>query len=82
MSRALKLYVKSPWYVVIDRAVNALLGGSFYETLSSRAHRSDVKNHPYWGWTAAAINTLFFWQPDHCKVQWEYEQTHTYRKPE
>ena len=57
-----------------DRAVNVLIGGTFRETLSARAHRMDVKNHPYWGWTASAINKLFFWQEDHCKAQWEYEQ--------
>ena len=60
----------------LDRAVNVLLGGTFRETLSARAHRSDVKDHPYWGWTASFINTLFFWQPDHCRKQWEREQAH------
>ena len=60
----------------LDRAVNVLIGGTFRETLSARAHRSDVKDHPYWGWTAAAINALFFWQPDHCRKQWEREQAH------
>jgi len=64
----------------LDRAVNVLLGGTFRETLSARAHRSDVKDHPYWGWTAAAINMLFFWQPDHCRKQWEHEQVHPFKK--
>lgn len=64
--------------VWMDRLVNALIGGSFTETLSARAHRSDAKDHPYWGWTARAIDTLFFWQADHCKAQWEYEQAHPY----
>lgn len=58
----------------LDRVVNLLLGGSFNETLSSRAHRMDVKDHPYWGWTARAINALFFWEPDHCREQWKREQ--------
>ena len=48
--------------VLLDRAINALLGGSFHETLSARAHRLDVRDHPYWGWTARFINALFFWQ--------------------
>lgn len=63
----------------IDRLVNALIGGSFAETLSARAHRSDAKDHPYWGWTAAVIDALFFWETDHCKSQWEYEQAHPYQ---
>ena len=66
--------------VLLDRAINALLGGSFHETLSARAHRLDVRDHPYWGWTARFINALFFWQDDHCKAQWEYEQQNPYRK--
>lgn len=73
MSRTLTLLV---W---LDRLVNVLIGGSFAETLSARAHRSDAKDHPYWGWTAAVINKLFFWQADHCKAQWEYEQAHPYQ---
>jgi hypothetical protein len=62
--------------VWIDRVVNRLTGGTFYETLSSRAYRMDVRNQPVWGWTAKAINMLFFWQPDHCRKQWEHEQVH------
>jgi hypothetical protein len=62
----------------LDRVVNALLGGSFYETLSARAYRMDEKNHPWWGWTASAINALFFWQPDHCRIQWQRELAHTF----
>jgi hypothetical protein len=38
----------------------------------------DVRNQPVWGWTAAFINMLFFWQPDHCRKQWEHEQAHPF----
>lgn len=58
----------------LDRVVNWMTGGSYYETLSARAHRADAKDQPYWGWTASFINLLFFWQKNHCKEQWEYEQ--------
>lgn len=58
----------------LDRCINVLLGGSFDETLSSRAHRMEVSGHPYWGWTARAIDWLFFWEPDHCRKQWERER--------
>ena len=58
----------------LDRCVNAVLGGSFGETLSARAHRMEVSGHPYWGWTARAIDWLFFWEPDHCRKQWERER--------
>lgn len=56
-----------------DRVVNVLLGGIYKETLSSRAHRMRVKQHPYWGWTADAIDWLFFWELDHCAAQWRRE---------
>ena len=54
MNQMLKLLV---W---IDRAANRLTGGTFYETLSSRAYRMDIRDQPVWGWTAAFINMLFF----------------------
>lgn len=60
----------------IDRVVNVLLGGIYKETLSSRAHRMRVKRHPYWGWTADAIDWIFlrvFDQFDHCAAQWRRE---------
>ena len=52
--------------LAIDQLANVLLGGYADETLSARAHRMRVKGHKYWGWTAGAINLLFFWQVDHC----------------
>lgn len=66
----------------LDRTINVLIGGSFNETLSARAHRMDVKDHPYWGWTAGFIDTLFFWQDGHCRKQWEYEQLRAQMPPE
>ena len=68
-----KLFDAPLW---LDRAVNVLLGGRFNETLSSVAHQMAVNHQPYWGWTAKAINVVFFWQPNHCKEQWEREQAH------
>lgn len=52
--------------IALDQLINALLGGGADETLSARAHRMRTKGHKYWGWTAGAINLLFFWQTDHC----------------
>lgn len=66
--------------VWLDRLINWMLGGSFYETLSARAHRADAKNQPYWGWTASFINLLFFWEEDHCRKQWEQEQIYPFKR--
>lgn len=52
--------------VGVDQLANALIGGSADETLSARAHRMRAKRQRWWGWTASAIDRLFFWQRDHC----------------
>lgn len=59
--------------IAIDQLANALLGGHADETLSARAHRMREKKHRYWGWTAGAIDRLFFWQAAHCKQSYESE---------
>ena len=48
--------------IAVDQLINAALGGYADETLSARAHRMRVKKQRYWGWTADAIDRLFFWQ--------------------
>lgn len=60
--------------IAFDQLLNTMIpGGMADETLSARAHRMREKKQPYWGWTASAINALFFWQQDHCKSSWEAE---------
>ena len=59
--------------VAFDQLLNALLRGDPDETLSSRAHRLRLKGHKYWGWTAGAIDRLFFWQPGHCEASYHAE---------
>ena len=61
--------------IAFDRLVNTLLMGSAGETLSARAHRMRVKGHRYWGWTANAIDKLFFWQKGHCLMAYEWERS-------
>ena len=61
--------------IALDRMVNAILGGSCDETLSARAWAMHLKGQPYWGWTYRAINTLFFWQHDHCQGAYLYERS-------
>lgn len=53
--------------IALDQLANALLAGQPDETLSSRAHRMRVKGHRWWGWTADAIDLLFFFDPHHCE---------------
>ena len=60
--------------IAIDQLANSLIpGGWADETLSSRAHRMRLKGQPVWGWTADAIDRLFFWQTAHCLESYESE---------
>ena len=60
--------------IAFDQLLNAMLGGMADETLSARAHRMREKGQRYWGWTANAIDALFFWQPGHCALAYEWER--------
>lgn len=52
--------------VALDQLLNALLGGWADETLSARAWRQrDTKRR--WAVLVRVINTLFFWQNNHCR---------------
>ncbi len=60
--------------IAADQLVNAALAGAPDETLSSRAHRMRAKGHRWWGWTAAFIDTLFFFDPGHCEKAYQSER--------
>lgn len=55
--------------LAFDQLLNAVLRGDPDESLSSRAHRMRTKGQRYWGWTANAIDLIFFLQrnPGHCE---------------
>ena len=57
--------------VAFDQFINALLCGTCDETLSSRAHRLKIERNRKW--PSIIINTIFFWQADHCKEAYESE---------
>lgn len=59
--------------IALDQVLNVLCGGMADETLSARAHRMREKGQRYWGWTADAIDLLFFWQAGHCRLSHEAE---------
>lgn len=50
--------------IAIDQVANTLAGGYADETLSARAHR--VAEEGGSAWPQRLINTLFFWDRDHC----------------
>ncbi len=56
--------------IALDQLANSMIPGGYAdETLSARAHRMRVKRQRVWGWTADALDTVFFWQrgPGHCE---------------
>lgn len=60
--------------IALDQLANALLAGAPDETLSSRAHRMRAKGQPVWGWTANAIDGLFYCiQRNHCEIAYQRE---------
>lgn len=52
--------------IAIDQLLNVVLLGSPDETLSSRAHRAYRDGKIFGQIFRPVINTLFFWQKDHC----------------
>lgn len=57
--------------VAIDQLINTLFGGYADETLSARAYRLSVERNRHWA--LRLINSIFFWQPNHCKTSYESE---------
>lgn len=52
--------------IAFDQQVNALLGGSPDETLSSRAFRAERRGRWFGRVFRPLIDMLFFWQDGHC----------------
>ena len=58
--------------LAIDQLLNAIFFGYADETLSARCHRNQFKSW-YWSLWREVINTIFFWQHDHCADAYESE---------
>lgn len=58
--------------VAFDQLANAVLGGWADETMSARCWRLRARR-PY-SVLRAAIDRLFFWQPNHCESAYESER--------
>lgn len=60
--------------IAVDQLLNTVFKGTPDETLSSRAYRL-YRNNKYWYSKIpyTVINTLFFWQDNHCKSSYKSE---------
>lgn len=55
----------------LSQLLNAVCGGHPNMTLSARAYLEREK--PCWAFIEKSINTLFFWQHDHCFWSWQQD---------
>lgn len=65
--------------IALDQLANTLLCGYADETMSARAWRHHVDGSRTW--PCRLIDTLFFWQKDHCKTAWESEMARAHLPP-
>lgn len=66
--------------LALDQLGNALIGGYEDETLSARAWRN--RHRRSWGAARKVIDTIFFWDGDHCRGAYEYERLRMGTAPE
>jgi hypothetical protein len=59
--------------VAISRLLNATLCGYSGEMLSARAYRLRNKSL-FWGITKEILDTVFWWQLEHCKGCYHFEE--------
>ena len=66
--------------IAIDQLVNAILAGWPDETLSSRAWRWEQDGVS--AWPRRMIDSLFFWEPNHCRESYRSEREGRQLPPE
>lgn len=66
LSMVLIWYIFNNVYVFLDVGVNTLIGGHRDETISSRCGKGKLAGKPVHTFLAKIIDTLFFWEEDHC----------------
>lgn len=61
--------------IAFDQSVNALFGGYADETISARTYRMSLYSN-YWMLLRRVIDTLFFFDKNHCYKSWisEFEK--------
>jgi hypothetical protein len=61
-------------FAVLSHGLNVLTGGSRFFTFSARTHYcSQVLKPKGWNYIEIVIDTVFFFQEGHCRVEYEYE---------
>lgn len=60
--------------IAFDQLCNALVGGYACETFSARCYRCRDESK-FWPIAMKVVNTIFFFQPEHCKQAYEAAKT-------
>ena len=66
--------------IAVDQLINTLFMGWPDETLSSRCWRWELEGIR--AWPRKLVDTLFFWQPNHCRSAYESERKRLQYPPE
>ena len=61
--------------IALDQLLNTVLLGFPDETLSSRAYRTEQEGYRLGGIIRPIIDTLLFFDPEHCRTSYETEMT-------
>lgn len=67
--------------IALTQLLNTLLGGWPDESTSSRLWRLHLQGSPAGTVLAALVDTLFFWQKDHCRKAYEAERSRYQQAP-
>lgn len=60
---------------MLSHVLNTLTGGSRFYTFSARTYYcSQMLRLKNWNYIEKAINTLFFWETEHCKTEFKREE--------
>jgi len=65
----------------VDELLNSLLFGWSDETFSSRCHRAD-RDGKWYGFCRKGLDTIFFWDYQHCKSAYINERNRVHLPPE
>lgn len=68
--------------IAVDQLINAIFGGWCDETLSSRAWRMDRAGKPWGRITRPLIDSLFWFQREHCFNAYQEERKRLQSPPE
>ena len=67
--------------IAVDQLINTICGGWADETISSRAYRMQEKSSKFVK-LRKLIDSLFFWQTNHCRSAYESEKNRRQLPPE